>query len=253
MDCGAEEQLVRMTLVSRPNIHRIDADLHTRQVMVFHEGNAEEITALLAPLNLGAQIVETTTSELDPPERSRKDEAHTLKIVLAINAGMFVAEMIGAYLADSSALLADSLDMFADATVYGIALFGVNRARTIQFKAARLTGVLQMLLAAGAFAEVVRRLIFGSKPEAPMMALVAVAALAANVTSMWLLARHRSGGAHMKASWICTQTDVIANLGVIAAALMVYIFQSALPDLVIATVIALVVLTGAIRILQLKG
>jgi cation transport ATPase len=130
MDCGAEEQLVRMTLASRPNIRRIDADLHTRQVMVFHEGNSEEISALLAPLNLGAQIVETTTSELDLPERSRKDEAHTLKIVLAINAGMFVAEMIGAYLADYSALLADSLDMFADATVYGIALFGVNRART---------------------------------------------------------------------------------------------------------------------------
>jgi Co/Zn/Cd efflux system component len=253
MDCGAEEQLVRMTLASRPHIRRIDADLHARQVMVFHEGNAEEIAALLAPLNLGAAIVATMTSELDPPERSKKDEARTLKIALAINAGMFVAEMIGAYFADSSALLADSLDMFADATVYGVALFGVHRARTIQFKAARLTGVLQLLLAGGAFAEVVRRLLFGSAPEAPLMVIVALAALAANVTSMWLLARHRSGGAPMKASWICTQTDVIANLGVIAAALMVYIFQSALPDLVIATVIAFVVLTGAIRILQLEN
>lgn len=139
-----------------------------------------------------------------------------LKTVLAINAGMFVGELIGAYLADSSALLADSLDMFADATVYGVALFGVYRARNIQLKAARLTGILQVLLALGAFGEVGRRFVFGSEPEASLMVIVTIAALTANVTSMWLLARHRSGGAHMKASWICTQTDVIANLGVIA-------------------------------------
>lgn len=255
MDCGAEEQLVRMALHGRPEVHRIEADLTEHELVVLHEGSADAIAALLLPLNLGAETVDTTiASQVDEHAApgAIAAEARTLKIVLAINAVMFVAELIGAYWADSSALLADSLDMFADATVYGIALFGVHRARTIQFKAARLTGVLQLLLAVGAFAEVVRRLIFGSAPEAPLMVIVAVAALAANVTSLWLLARHRSGGTHMKASWICTQTDVIANLGVIAAALMVYFFQSALPDLVIATIIAFVVLTGAIRILQLK-
>ena len=68
------------------------------------------------------------------------DEARTLKIVLAINAAMFAGEAIGALLADSSALLADSLDMFADAAVYGIALFGVHRAHATQLKAARVSG-----------------------------------------------------------------------------------------------------------------
>jgi Co/Zn/Cd efflux system component len=252
MDCGAEEQLVRMTIGGQPGVHRIDANPRAREVVVIHEGKPQDIAVLLAPLNLGAEIVETKYCELDESQSlSRTGEARTLKMVLAINAGMFVGELIGAFLADSSALLADSLDMFADATVYGIALFGVHRAKDIQLKAARLTGVLQLLLAAGAFAEVVRRLIFGSEPEAPLMVMVALAALTANVTSMWLLARHRDGGVHMKASWICTQTDVIANLGVIAAALLVYLLQSALPDLVVATIIAFVVLTGAIRILRL--
>jgi len=254
MDCGAEEQLVRMTIDGQPGVHRIDSDLRARELVITHEGNPRDIAGLLAPLNLGAEIMVTESSELDATQSlDKEDEARTLKIVLAINAGMFVGELIGAFLADSSALLADSLDMFADATVYGIALFGVHRAKNIQFKAARLTGVLQLLLALGAFAEVVRRLIFGSTPEAPIMAMVALAALAANVTSMWLLARHRGGGAHMKASWICTQTDVIANLGVIAAALLVYISQSALPDLVVAAMIAFVVLNGAIRILRLRS
>ncbi len=254
MDCGAEEQLVRMTIGGQPGVHRIDADLNARELLISHEGKPQDIAVLLAPLNLGAQIVETESSELDDTlSPDKTDETRTLKMVLAINAGMFVGELIGAFLADSSALLADSLDMFADATVYGIALFGVHSAKNIQLKAARLTGVLQLLLALGAFAEVGRRLIFGSTPEAPVMVLVALAALAANVTSMWLLARHRSGGVHMKASWICTQTDVIANLGVIAAGLLVHTFQLALPDLVVAAIIAFIVLNGAIRILRLRG
>lgn len=255
MDCAAEERLVRMALEGREGVLRLDADLAARQLHVIHDGEPERIAALVRPLNLGGDIVGTTeASELDEiPPPSGAEEARTLKIVLAINATMFAGEFVGAFLADSSALLADSLDMFADAAVYGIALFGVHRARGAQLKAARISGVLQLLLALGALGEVVRRVVYGSEPEATLMVIVALAALTANVTCMWLLARHRHGGAHMKASWIFTTNDVIANLGVIAAALLVQLFESAVPDLVVATVIAIVVLGGAIRILRLKG
>jgi Co/Zn/Cd efflux system component len=255
MDCAAEERLVRMALEGREGIVRLDADLDARRLRVIHEGEPEQIAALVRPLNLGSEIVETIeASELDEvPPPSGAEEARTLKIVLAINAGMFAGEAIGALVADSSALLADSLDMFADAAVYGIALFGVHRARATQFKAARISGVLQLLLAIGALAEVVRRVVVGSEPEAPLMVVVALAALTANVTCMWLLARNRHGGAHMKASWIFTTNDVIANLGVIVAAALVRLTGSNVPDLVVATVIALVVLNGAIRILRLRG
>jgi Co/Zn/Cd efflux system component len=255
MDCAAEERLVRMALEGRSGVRRLEADLGARELLVVHEGNANDIADLVRPLNLGAEILETTeASELDevkPP--SSAEEGRTLKLVLAINAAMFVGEAIGALVADSSALLADSLDMFADAAVYAIALFGVHRAQSTQLKAARVSGVLQLLLAIGAFAEVVRRVLFGSEPEAPLMVIVALAALTANVTCMWLLARHRHGGAHMKASWIFTTNDVIANLGVIVAAGMVRLTASNAPDLVVASMIALVVLNGAIRILRLKG
>lgn len=253
MDCAAEERLIRIALEGRPWIRHIEADLPARRVTVVHDGKADEIAAALLPLNLGARLLETTgASELDEvPRSARADEARTLKMVLAINAAMFAGEAIGALLADSSALLADSLDMFADAAVYGIALFGVHQARTTQLKAARVSGVLQLLLAAGALAEVVRRVVFGSEPEAPLMIAIALLALAANATCMWLLARHRGGGAHMKASWIFTTNDVIANLGVIVAAVLVRLLSSPVPDLLVATVIALVVLNGAIRILRL--
>ena len=166
---------------------------------------------------------------------------------------MFAGEAIGAVLADSSALLADSLDMFADAAVYGIAIFGVHRARTTQLRAARISGVLQLMLALGAFAEVIRRGLFGSEPDAPLMVAVALAALVVNVSCMWLLARHRHGGAHMRASWIFTTNDVMANIGVIVAAGLVRLLQSNIPDLVVASAIALVVLMGALRILRLRN
>lgn len=255
MDCAAEERLIRMALEGQPAVHSLDADLSARQLHVVHEGEPSEIAGLVRALNLGGEIVATgEASELDEvPGPSREEEARTLTIVLGINAAMFAAEFIGAFLADSSALLADSLDMFADAAVYGIALFGVHRARGSQLKAARVSGVLQLILAVGALSEVTRRLLMGSDPEARMMIAVALAALVANLTSMWLLARHRRGGAHMKASWIFTTNDVIANLGVIVAALLVRAFDSPIPDLVVATAIALVVFSGAIRILRLKA
>jgi Co/Zn/Cd efflux system component len=254
MDCTSEEQLVRTALAGRTDVVNIMADLPAREVTVVHTGDAGAIASALTPLDLGALTTRTTeASDLDQLQGpTAAQEAQTLKWVLAINAGMFVAEAAGALIAQSSALLADSLDMFADAAVYAIALFGVHRARATQVKAAHVSGALQLLLAMIALGEVVRRLIVGSEPEARLMIIVAFAALAANVTSMWLLARHRQGGAHMRASWIFTTNDVIANLGVILAALLVRLTGSNTPDLVVATLIALVVLNGAIRILRLR-
>jgi Co/Zn/Cd efflux system component len=254
MDCAAEERLVRIALEGLPGIRHIDADLAARRLTIVHEDTAAEVEAALRPLNLHARLLDTVGgSDVDKVSApTRAEEARTLKIVLALNAAMFAGEAIGAVLADSSALLADSLDMFADAAVYGIALFGVHQARATQLRAARISGVFQLLLAVGALAEVIRRVLFGSEPEASLMVAVALAALTANVTCMWLLARHRHGGAHMKASWIFTTNDVIANLGVIVAAGLVRLVKSNVPDLVVATVIALVVLNGGVRILRLR-
>lgn len=254
MDCGAEERLVRMALAKEPAVRSVDVDLGAREITVFHESDADSVMRVLAPLNLGARLVESAAGDPSDGEvnEAPRGETGTLKIVLAINAAMFVGEAVGAVLADSTALLADSLDMFADAAVYGIALYGASHAQTGQMRAARLSGYLQIALAVGALSEVVRRALAGSEPEPPTMIVVALMALAANVTCMWLLARHRKGGAHMKASWIFTTNDVIANCGVIVAAVLVRVSASSVPDLAVGTIIALVVLSGAVRIMRLS-
>ena len=255
MDCAAEERLVRVAVEGDPAVRRIEADLSARTVDIYHEGPPDRVLRLLQPLNFGAQVRESSAfdeelAEMLPPDNEA--EKRTLRIAFAINAAMFFGESIGGLLADSSALIADSLDMFADAGVYAIALYGAGRAAAGQRRSARISGWLQLALAAGALLEVVRRAIFGSEPEPSLMMGVAVVALVANATTMWLLARHRGGGAHMKASWIFTTNDVVANAGVIVGGILVRVLGSALPDLVVGGIIAVVVVSGAIRILRIS-
>ncbi|MCB1066529.1 MAG: cation transporter [Verrucomicrobiae bacterium] len=177
-------------------------------------------------------------------------ERSVLLTLLAINGVMFFAEIILGVLADSTGLIADSLDMLADTAVYGIAFYAVGRAASVKSRAARLSGWFQIALAGGVFLDIIRRFFYGSDPDFWFMFGVGIAALAANVTCLALLARHRKGEVHMRASWIFSKNDVIANLGIIVAGVLVYATGSRWPDLVIGLLITIVVLRGGIQILN---
>lgn len=178
-------------------------------------------------------------------------ERKALWWLLAINGVMFLGEASVGWWSESTGLLADSLDMLADACVYGIALFAVGRSPRLQSGAASASGVLQIALGVGVMLEVVRRFVGGSDPFGVAMMVTGGIALSANVACLAILAQHRDGGAHMRASWIFSTNDVIANLGVIVSGVMVLTFGSPVPDLVIGTVISLVVLRGGVRILKI--
>jgi Co/Zn/Cd efflux system component len=258
MDCAGEERLVRMALEGVPGVRALSFDLPQRRLMIEHEGDPATMLEALAPLRLGAHLLESGAVDgaAAPTGGMAEDtagEARVLRLLLAINAVMFALELGVGWYAQSTGLIADSLDMFADAAVYGIALYAVGRAATIKLRAARLSGVLQVLLALGVLAEVVRRALYGSEPLSAVMMGMGVVALAANVTCLALLAKQRDGGAHMKASWIFSTNDVLANLGVIVAGLLVAATASPWPDLVIGTAIGSLVLSGGIRILRLRG
>jgi Co/Zn/Cd efflux system component len=253
MDCPSEERLIRMALDGVADVEAMACDFGTRRVRITHGGEPDEIAKRLDGLGLGATLVGTTDATGAPtrqePDRAR--EARTLRLVLAINAVMFVVELGLAWVAGSAGLLADSLDMFADAAVYGLALYTVHRTAQAQRRTARVAGWLQAALAIGALVEVVRRFVQGSEPEPPLMMIVAGVALVANVACLRLVSQHRDGGAHMKASVIFSANDVLANLGVIVAGVLVAWSGSRYPDLAIGAVIAALVLHGARRILRL--
>jgi len=177
-------------------------------------------------------------------------ERRTLWTLLAINAAMFIVELVAGWRGESTGLLADSLDMLADASVYGIALYAVGRSQRLQANAATASGLLQIALGLGVLFEVARRFARGSEPVSLLMMTVGTVALVANVSCLALIAKHREGGVHMRASWIFSTNDVIANCGVIISGILVRTLGSRLPDLVIGTVISAVVLRGGVQILR---
>ncbi|RRV30933.1 cation transporter [Stutzerimonas stutzeri] len=209
-------------------------------------------------LGLGATLQKTVTADpemIKAVENSAEStqESRSLRLLLGINAFMFVVEMTAGLVARSAGLIADSLDMFADAAVYGLALYAVGRSVSLQVRAAHLAGVLQLILALGVLVEVFRRFVFGSEPESLIMMAVAFLALLANMGCLLLISKHREGGAHMKASWIFSANDVVINVGVIVAGALVAWSGSNYPDLIIGTVVGFIVLNGARRILALKS
>lgn len=262
MDCPSEEKLIRMALGSQSGITHLKFDLTDRVLTAFHETDENEILKKLEPLNFGAVQVETQElSEVEEnllqlekakTEGNESSEAKVLKILLAINAVMFVFEMILGFIAQSTGLIADSMDMFADAAVYGVSLYAVGKSVFLQRKAARMSGYMQMLLAAFALFEVVRRFFYGSDPEPSFMIWVSLMALVANVTCLILISRHRKGGVHMKASQIFSANDVIANIGVLIAGVLITATNSRIPDLVIGLIIAVVVFRGSLAILKIS-
>jgi Co/Zn/Cd efflux system component len=182
-------------------------------------------------------------------DQAEKLEQKTLIALLAINAVMFLTELILGWLAESTGLIADSLDMLADAGVYGLSLYAVGKGIQHQAKAASISGVLQIVLGVGVLLEVLRRFLFGSEPESFLMMTVGSLALAANVYCLMLISRHRDAGVHMRASWIFSTNDVIANLGVILSGGLVWLIGSRYPDLIVGAIISAVVVGGGIKIL----
>ena len=183
-------------------------------------------------------------------ENAGAGERRLLLVLLGINAVMFGVELAAGIAADSTGLLADSLDMLADATVYGISLAAVGRAASTKARAALLSGYFQIGLAVWVAAEVLRRFLRGSEPQFWWMIVVGALALAANVACLAMLAKHRKGEIHLRASFIFSTNDVLANVGVIVGGLLVAATGSPLPDLAIGAAVVALVLRGGLRIVR---
>lgn len=251
MDCPSEENLIRIKLDGRAEIKGLDFDLPNRRLTVFHEGRLEALEHSIAELNLGGRRVGTEESdrvEFEDPAGQRK----LLRTVLAVNFAFFTIEMATGLISRSMGLVADSLDMLADSFVYALSLFAVGGTAARKRGVARLAGYFQMVLAAVGFVEVLRRF-FGAEtmPDFRTMIVVSVLALVANGTCLYLLQRSKSEEAHMRATMIFTSNDVVINLGVIAAGVLVSWLGSSKPDLIVGAVVFVVVFRGAVTILKL--
>jgi cation diffusion facilitator family transporter len=177
-------------------------------------------------------------------------QRRVLQVVLWINLGMFLAELGAGLVAHSTALVADSADMLGDAIVYGFSLYVVARAPVWQARAALLKGVIMAAFALGIVIEVATKLVRGLTPEAAIMWVVALAALLANAAVLGVLWRHRTDDINMRSAWLCSRNDVIANGGVVLAALGVGLTGLAWPDILVGLGIAALFATSAVGVIR---
>jgi len=252
MDCPSEEQMVRMKLTGVSSVQKLDFDLESRTVLVYHEGQPEVIDSLLGELSLGSKRLSSTATESFTAGIPEDHHRKLLWTVLGINFSFFLIEMLFGVFASSLGLVADSLDMLADAVVYGLSLWAVGSSLSRKKAVATKSGYFQLLLAALGFFEVVRRFVGDEQvPDFLSMIVVSAFALIANSFCLYLLQRSKSKEAHLKASMIFTSNDVIINAGVILAGILVFYTGSKYPDLIIGGIIFLIVTRGAFRILKL--
>jgi Co/Zn/Cd efflux system component len=246
MDCPSEENLIRMKLDGISNIANLDFDIPNRKLTVFHNGQIDQIEKSIRELNLGGKKISTEQTEQTDFEE-HTNQRKLLWTVLAINFTFFLIEM-------ATGLISKSMGLVADSFVYIISLFAVGGTLIKKKRIAKLAGYFQITLAIIGFMEILRRFFGNEKlPDFTIMVIVSIFTLIANGICLYLMQKSKSKTeAHMKASMIFTSNDVIINLGVIMAGLLVNWLDSGKPDLIIGAIVFVLVIQGAFRILKLS-
>lgn len=178
------------------------------------------------------------------------DYKRRLWVVIALNAVMFVVEIIAGSIAGSQALWADSLDFLADTLTYGISLAVIGMPIRVRSNVALLKGISLSVMGVWVLASTVYQVFVLNVPAAPVMASVAMAALAANALSVLLLVKYKDGDANVRSVWLCSRNDMIGNIAVAAAAFGVWKSDTAWPDLAVAGLMSALFLSSSFRILQ---
>jgi Co/Zn/Cd efflux system component len=184
--------------------------------------------------------------------RAGTDPAYrrALWIVVILNVGFGIIELIGGFVAGSQALKADSLDFLGDGSITFVGLLALTWTALARARVALAQGIFLATLGVGVIATAAWRVFNAVPPEADIMGVVALAALIVNVVAALVLSRFREGGdANAKAIWLFSRNDALANVAVIVAAGLVAWTDSAWPDLAVAAVIAILFLNSSREII----
>ena len=177
------------------------------------------------------------------------DQRRVLVAVALLNGAMFFAEFTAGLIAGSAALMADSVDMLGDATVYGVSLYALSRSDRWKAGAAVAKGLFILALGVGVLVQISVKLRTGVPPMTSLMFALAIMALAVNLLTLRLMWRFRALDVNMSSSVECSRNDALANVGVLIAAGAVALTGSFWPDIIAAAIIATLFLRSALRML----
>lgn len=173
-----------------------------------------------------------------------------LWIVIAINAAMFVVEMVAGQLAGSQALQADALDFLGDSVTYAISLIVIGMPLMWRARAALFKGISLGLMGLWVLGSTLYHVLILGVPQAEIMGAIGLLAFTANIVSVLLLMKYRDGDANVRSVWLCSRNDAIGNLAVVVAASGVWATNTAWPDLIVAGIMASLFLWSATQIIM---
>lgn len=177
------------------------------------------------------------------------DQRRVLVIVMVINITMFVAEFTAGVIGQSSALMADSVDMLGDAFVYALSLYALSRGPRWEAGAALTKGAIILAFGLGIIVEIAFKIGNGITPSSQIMMTFSAIALMANGACLALLWRFRKLNVNMSSTFECSRNDVASNIGVLVAGAVVAWSGSFWPDIAIAAIIAAIFLRSALSVL----
>jgi Co/Zn/Cd efflux system component len=180
----------------------------------------------------------------------KAEQRRVLVVVLLLNAMMFVAEFTAGLIAGSAALMADSVDMLGDASVYGLSLYAINRSARWKAGAAVGKGLFVLALGFSVLVQIALKIQHGVPPSSTLMLVFGALALGVNLYCLRLMWRFRTLDVNMSSTVECSRNDAIANVGVLVAAAAVALTQSFWPDIVVACIIAALFIRSAMRMLS---
>lgn len=186
----------------------------------------------------------------DTLENLRATQRRMLIVVFWINAIMFLVEFTAGWLVNSSSLLADSLDMFGDAIVYGISLYVLDKGTAWKARAAQVKGVLLAAFALSVFIEVILKIVFDRALDANAMLSVSIVVFACNAFCLWRLTPHKDDDINMKSVWLCSRNDVFSNIAVICVAIGSIWYYSVWPDIILGILIAALFFHTSISVMR---
>lgn len=172
-----------------------------------------------------------------------------LYAVIAINIVLAIGETAAGAISGSTALLADAMDFWADSFTYSASLWAIHQSTKTRARVALVKGGSLSIMAAVVLGLAITRAFDPETPHAVIMEGTAIAALLANALSVLILLKWRSGDANVRSVWLCSRNDMIGNVAVLAAGILVFTTGSAAPDLIAAGLMAALFLRSSVSII----
>ncbi|MGJ4942500.1 cation diffusion facilitator family transporter [Bradyrhizobium sp. HKCCYLS1011] len=255
MDCSACAAKIEAAARSIAGVRDAKVSIASQEMTLRTEDGMAPLPEVERSItSLGYRLARVADGEDDDkiPDLSHLTPAYkrALWVVVLLNAGYGVAEIVGGFLAGSQSVKADALDFIGDGVISFLGLLAVGWGLAARAKAALLQGIFLGVLGAGVLVATAYRMLVQHQPEAGLMGILALIGLAVNVMAAVVLLPHRQGDANVRAVWLFSRNDAIGNVAVIVAAVLVAWTRTPWPDLVVAVVIAALFLHSSFSIIK---